>query len=96
MYKAEGKKAAIYDTGHGVTETGNQCLRNGTMSTEELEGLTSSGCFYIIIICYSGHWGDYCFNKGIGDSNCLASCLHFNTTIDIDAKRGELTWCNTD
>lgn len=61
------------------------------MRTEELEGLTSSGCFYLIIICYSGHWGDYCFNKGIGDSNCLASCLYFNTTIDIDEKRGELT-----
>ena len=97
--KAAGRKPVIYYTGHGEIGTGNWCFKDGTLSIEELESLIPPGCFYPFIIsdcCYSGHWADYCLNKGIIGFNCLAACPYFSTAIDIKTKGGELTCYMTD
>ena len=64
----------LYYTGHGEIGTGNWCFHDGTISIHEILDMVLGGVYYPMIFsdaCYSGHWANFCINKGIPGFHCL-------------------------
>ena len=75
----------LYYTGHGEIVTGNWCFNDGTISIEEILDMVPEDVYYPMIFsdaCYSGHWADFCLNKGIPGFHCLAACPYYSKAID--------------
>ena len=75
----------LYYTGHGEIFTGNWCFHDGTISIQEIFDMVPKDEYYPMIFsdaCYSGHWADFCINKGIPDFHCLAACPHYSKAFD--------------
>ena len=78
-------KPMLYYTGHGEIGTGKWCFHDGTISIQEIVDMVPEGVYYPMIFsdaCYSGHWADFCINKGIPGFHCLAACPNFSKTYD--------------
>lgn len=76
----------LYYTGHGQVGTGNWCFDDGTIGIQEILDFLPVDCFYPTIFsdaCYSGHWANFCIDKGIGGFHCLAACPEFTTALDV-------------
>ena len=85
--KCQQKKAhpMLYYTGHGEIGTGNWCFADGTISIQEIFDKVPVDCIYPMIFsdaCYSGHWANFCLNKGIPGFHCLAACPEYSTALD--------------
>ena len=75
----------LYYTGHGEIGTGNWCFDDGTLSIQEIFDMVPEGVYYPMIFsdaCYSGHWANFCINKGIPGFHCLAACPNFSKAFD--------------
>ena len=68
----------IFFSGQGECGTGNWCFPDGTIGIEDIVGwMLTESMEYPTIICeanYSGHWANYCAQKGISGLECLAAC----------------------
>ena len=83
--KRENLKPMLYYTGHGEVGTGNWCFKYGTISIQEILDMVPAGTYYPMVFsdaCYSGHWANFCLNKGIPGFHCLAACPEFSTACD--------------
>ncbi|XP_068723743.1 uncharacterized protein [Montipora capricornis] len=92
--KRNKSKPMLYYTGHGEVGTGNWCFRDGTISIQEILNIAPLGMFYPMIFsdaCYSGHWADFCFRKGIPGFHCLAACPYYSRAVDTKDHGGDLT-----
>ena len=75
----------LYYTGHGEIGTGNWCFADGTISIQEIFDMVPVGGCYPMIFsdaCYSGHWANFCLEKGISGFHCLAACPEYSTAFD--------------
>ena len=75
----------LYYTGHGEIGTGNWCFHDGTISIQEIFDMVPEDVYYPMIFsdaCYSGHWADFCINKGIAGFHCLAACPGYSMAFD--------------
>ena len=75
----------LYYTGHGERGTGNWCFQDGTISIQEIFDVVPEDEYYPMIFsdaCYSGHWANFCINKGISGFHCLAACPYFSKAFD--------------
>ena len=78
-------KPMLYYTGHGEIGTGNWCFSDGAISIQEIFDMVPGGCYYPMIFsdtCYSGHWANFCLEKGISGFHCLAARPEYSTAFD--------------
>ena len=83
--KSKKFKPLLYYTGHGEIGTGNWCFHDGTISIQEIFDMLPGGVYYPMIFsdaCYSGHWANFCINKGMPGFDCLAACPEYKKAFD--------------
>ena len=83
--KEKKAKPMLCYTGHGEIGTGNWCFDDGTVSIQEIFDMVPLGYCYPMIFsdaCYSGHWANFCLEKGISHFHCLAACPEYSTALD--------------
>ena len=85
--KRENLKPALYYAGHGEIGTGNWCFDDGTLSIQEISDMVRCECQLPVIVsdcCFSGHWANFCLNKGMKGFHCFAACPFDTMANDID------------
>ena len=87
--KTDDFKPVLYYTGHGGSNSGNWCFKDGTIGiTEIVKMVPKEGKMPLIIsdTCHSGYWANFCLKKGIPELQCLAACPEYATCVHIEGK----------